>query len=302
MAAGALSSVRWPGAVRSLDSAARVTPVRWTARLTVGIAAVLLLAGITVRSHGQERPDKFFDSADVRIRYIEEGAGETVVLIHGFGGNAEDPWVKAGIMPALARKYRVLALDCRGFGRSGKPAEVDRYGVEMALDIVRLLDHLAIPRAHIVGYSMGAALAAKLVTLRPERFLTLALGGYGARLDRLADDAGSRQNDARYEQRAVELENGPGGRTDPGTLARVAALRSFRSQRVTAAQMAALNVPAICMVGTADEGLADVLVLKRAMPALQLVMIEGADHDSARRRPEFLRALEDFLQANPSRQ
>ena len=262
-------------------------------------ALLLCLLGAGGRLPGQERPERFFDSNGVRLRYLEQGAGEPVVLLHGFGGSAEDPWVKAGILPALAARHRVIALDCRGFGGSGKPAAVRDYGVEMALDVVRLLDHLAIPRAHLVGYSMGAAIAAKVVTLRPERFATVVLGGYGARLSWLAADPASRQNDARYEQRAVELEGGPGGRTDPGTIARAAALRSFREQRVTAAEMAALTVPALSIVGKKDEGLADVLELKRVMPGLKLVLIEGADHDSARRTPEFLRTLAEFLRAHP---
>ncbi|MEY4687857.1 MAG: hypothetical protein RIR76_1880 [Verrucomicrobiota bacterium] len=263
------------------------------------MAAFLLLAGAVHLLPGQERADRFFDSNGVSIRFIEQGTGDPVVLIHGFGGSADDPWVKAGILQALAVNHRVIAIDCRGFGRSGKPAGVGRYGVEMALDVVRLLDHLGIPRAHVVGYSMGAAVAAKLVTLRPERFATVVLGGYGARLSWLAADPASRQNDARYEQRAVELEGGPGGRTDPGTIARAAALRSFREQRVAAAEMAALTVPALSIVGKKDEGLADVLELKRVMPGLKLVLIEGADHDSTRRTPEFLRTLAEFLRAHP---
>ena len=259
---------------------------------------VFLVAGIAPCLVGQERPDRFLDSNGVNLRYIEQGAGEPVVLIHGFGGSADDPWVKAGILQALAKNHRVLALDCRGFGQSDKPSERKHYGQEMALDVVRLLDHLKIPRAHIVGYSMGAAIAAKLVTMKPERFLTVVLGGYGARLSWLAEESSSRQNDARYEQRAAELASGPGGRMDPGTIARAAALRSFREQRVTAAQMAAVRVPAISIIGTADEGIADVHELKRVMPDLKLVTIDGADHDSARRRPEFLATVEEFLKVN----
>ena len=262
---------------------------------------VFLLAGMSSLLMAQERPDQFFDSNGVRIRYIEQGAGAPVVLIHGFGGSADEPWVTAGILQSLAKNYRVFALDCRGFGKSDKPSEIGQYGQEMALDIVRLLDHLKIQRAHIIGYSMGAAIAAKLVTMKPERFLTAVLGGYGARLSWLADESSSRQNDARYEQRATELESGPGARTDASTVARAAALRSFREQRVTAAQMAAVKVPVISIIGTDDEGIADVRELKRVMPALKLVTIAGADHDSARRRPEFLTAVEEFLKANSGR-
>ena len=262
------------------------------------LMVVFLLAGMSSWLIAQERTDQFFDSNGVRLRYIEQGSGDPVVLIHGFGGSADEPWVTAGIFQALAKNYRVIAIDCRGFGKSDKPSEIKQYGQEMAWDVVRLLDHLKIPRAHIVGYSMGAAITAKLVTMKPERFLSATLGGYGARLSWLAAAKNSRQDDATYEQRAVELENGPDGRTNPNAIARAAALRSFREQRVTAAEVSAIKVPVISIIGTADEGLAAARELKRMMPDLKFVTIAGANHDSARRRPEFLKAVEEFLQVN----
>ena len=51
--------------------------------------------------------------------------------------------------------YRVIALDCRGHGQSGKPQDPGQYGLEMVRDVVRLLDHLNVERAHVVGYAMG---------------------------------------------------------------------------------------------------------------------------------------------------
>ena len=68
------------------------------------------------------------------------------------------------MFPALAASYRVIAMDARGHGLSGKPHDPAQYGPEMGLDVVRLLDHLGLRRAHILGYSMGAHIVAQLVT------------------------------------------------------------------------------------------------------------------------------------------
>ncbi len=122
--------------------------------------------------------DKFFDSDGVRIRYVEQGSGEPIVPVHGFARNIER-WVETGVIKNLAKDHRVIALDCRGHGKSDKPHDPKQYGPEMGKDVVRLLDHLGIPKAHIVGYSMGGAITAHLLTMNPERFLTATLGGPG---------------------------------------------------------------------------------------------------------------------------
>ena len=66
-----------------------------------------------------------------------------------------------------------------GHGKSGKPRGTSQYGVEMARDVIRLLDHLQISRAHMVGYSMGGFIVMNLLAAHPDRFLTATLGGSG---------------------------------------------------------------------------------------------------------------------------
>ncbi|MBC8063558.1 MAG: alpha/beta hydrolase, partial [Chlorobia bacterium] len=123
--------------------------------------------------------DGFFNSNGVKIRYVSEGQGVPIVLIHGwmsdaamwgtdFAGNAK-PTPPAG--------FQVIAMDCRGHGKSDKPHDPAKYGVEMALDVVRLLDHLKIKKAHLVGYSMGTFIVGKVVATHPERVLSVIYGG-----------------------------------------------------------------------------------------------------------------------------
>src|SRR5688572_14342508 len=98
--------------------------------------AVSGVAALAVRGRGHE-----FDSAGVRLRYFDGGAGEPVVLLHGFTRTAAC-WTLSGVAGDLGRDHRVVALDCRGHGGSGKRTDPAAYGMAMAEDVVRLLDRL----------------------------------------------------------------------------------------------------------------------------------------------------------------
>ena len=80
-----------------------------------------------------------------------------------------------GVANALPSTYRKVALDVRGFGRSTKFADASRFGQHMVDDVVRLMDHLKIQRAHLVGHSMGALIAANVAARYPARVTTAAL-------------------------------------------------------------------------------------------------------------------------------
>ena len=146
--------------------------------------------------------DQFFDSNGVRIHYVDQGSGPPVVLLHGFSGNLDASWVETGVLPKLATDYRVIALDYRGHGQSDKPHDPKSYGIQLSQDVVQLLDHLHIARAHIVGHSMGAGITAQLLTTNPNRFLTATLSGSAGRQTWTTQDA------AAAELEAVEFEQG----------------------------------------------------------------------------------------------
>ena len=125
---------------------------------------------------------EFLDLNGARIYYYAagtRGAGEPVILIHGFMANNENQWVKPDIVKALVGKgYRVIALDSRGHGRSGKPEGSDKYGKEMSEDVARLMDKLGIDKAHIVTYSMGSWIGQRLAVDHPKKVASLVVGGY----------------------------------------------------------------------------------------------------------------------------
>src|SRR5205085_6565387 len=119
------------------------------------------------------------DANGVKLRYQIEGQGEPVLLIHGFTANIEIQWGLPGIIAALSKDHQVICYDCRGHGRSGKPHDPKQYGMEMVEDAIRVLDHLKIQKAHVVGYSMGAMITCKLLVTHPDRLLSATLGGAG---------------------------------------------------------------------------------------------------------------------------
>jgi len=263
-----------------------------------------------------------FDANGVPIHYVQAGRGEPIVLIHGNGGSI-DNWVSTGVFANLAKDYRVIALDCRGFGQSGKPHTPSAYGAEMALDIVRLLDHLEIPKAHIVGYSMGAHITALLLTTHPDRFLTATLGGAVGRQPNEADFDLAERAAAEWEQGRpgpalyeFSLRTLPAEQPRPSPdsirrrqeatlrnpnfdrLAQAAFLRSFRAQSVAPALAAAVTVPTLAIVGSADPNAATARIAKTQRPAMKLVVIDSATHSGTRGvigRPEFVAAIREFL-------
>ena len=243
--------------------------------------------------------DHTFDSNGVPIRFTLEGEGDTpLVLLHGFATSLE---LMAALTPGLKDDYWVIAVDARGHGKSGKPHDPEKYGLEMMEDVVRLLDHLGVERAHVFGYSMGGMITLKLVTTHPERLLSAVAGGYGW-------PESSPEGDAFMDRVAEALERGEGfgplfdsltpeGEEPPpreqieaiermllatnDPLALAAAARDFRHLALTEEALEKNTVPTLAIVGERDPLAEDVDRLAGAMANLEVVVIEGADHQSA---------------------
>ncbi|HLI66689.1 MAG TPA: alpha/beta fold hydrolase, partial [Caulobacteraceae bacterium] len=121
-------------------------------------------------------------SDGVRIHYQEAGAGVPVVLLHGYISCCDASWFADGMAKALATTHRVIGIDARGHGRSEKPHDPAKYpGDAMPADVIAVLDHLGVQKAHFHGYSMGGGIVAHLMARRPERFISASFGGSGVR-------------------------------------------------------------------------------------------------------------------------
>lgn len=284
----------------------------------VAAAAVTLTAAAPAFAAAPQ--DRFADLGGVKIRYIEEGKGEPVVLLHGGGSNLET-WVAAGVVANLARDYRVIAFDARGHGKSDKPHDPKAYGREQALDVVRLLDTLKLKRAHIVGFSLGGSTTSQLLTLHPERFLTATLIGGPGRYPWTAEDqqrveveaseiakecisrsrmyrqapAGGKPTEDDYRQRAEACR----ADRDFDPLSTAASLRAYRDQALTEEQLKSVKVPTLLVVGDLDHALKPTQRLKQLRPdTTTLVVVEGASHTGARgiqRDARLVPAIREFL-------
>jgi pimeloyl-ACP methyl ester carboxylesterase len=240
--------------------------------------------------------DHFFDSGDVRIRFVDLGRGEPVVLVHGFTSNVES-WNRGDILQSLSHNYRVIALDLRGHGKSGKPRDPEKYGIDAALDVLRLMDHLGIHRAHVVGYSMGARVTAYLLANHPDRFITATLGGS-------APIPGLQVTKEGIE--AVRKRSLTQADSDPQDYAALAA--SLEAARVrelpTYEQLGAVDVPVLAITGSEDskQNVDGLKALKSVIRSYKLVVIEGARHGTQTvSSPIFLESLAAFLASHTAK-
>ena len=147
-----------------------------------GFAAPAIAAEHTTQAAGPSPCE--IEAAGRRLRYLEigEGGATPVVLVHGFGGDL-NTWMF--VQPGLAEGRRTVALDLPGHGGSEKAVGSGDPGT-LADAVEALLAALGIGRAHLVGHSMGGAIAALVALRHPERAASLTLvaaAGLGLEID-----------------------------------------------------------------------------------------------------------------------
>ena len=112
------------------------------------------------------------DSGGITLDVTDTGEGTPVLLLHGWP-DTHELW-RHQVAALTAAGYRTITPDLRGFGASGMPDDVAAYGIEHHLgDVLGVLDHLGIARAHLVGHDWGGAIAAVTAALVPDRFTSL---------------------------------------------------------------------------------------------------------------------------------
>jgi pimeloyl-ACP methyl ester carboxylesterase len=253
---------------------------------------------------------RFFNSNGVSIAYIDvapdEGHGDPILLVHGFASNHAVNWVNTLWVKTLTKAgYRVVAFDNRGHGQSEKlyrPEDYDSY--VMAEDARRLLDHLGIEQADVMGYSMGARITAHLALAAPDRMKSAILGGLGIHL---VEGVGLPLGIADAME-APSLE----GLTDPmqrmfrafaeqtkSDLKALAACIRGSRQVLTAGEVASINLPALIAVGTNDDVAGSAHELARLMPRATALDIPGRDHNLAVGDRVHRQGVLDFLARRP---
>lgn len=228
-----------------------------------------------------------FNSDGLTLSYFDEGdpSGAPVLLIHGFASSATVNWVHTGWLKTLGEAgYRVIALDNRGHGASDKPHDSEVYHPQMmADDAVALLDHLGIPEAHIMGYSMGARISAFLALAHPERVRSLVFGGLGIGMcdgvgdwDPIADALlAPTLADVTHERGRMFRAFAEQTKSDRFALAAcIATSRDLVSRE----EIAKVDVPTLIAVGTKDDIAGSASELADLMPNATALDIPNRDH------------------------
>jgi pimeloyl-ACP methyl ester carboxylesterase len=242
----------------------------------------------------------------VEIAFLDEGEGDPIVLVHGFASTAQVNWLHPGWISTLTRAgRRVIALDNRGHGASSKLYDPAAYHTaNMAEDVRALLDHLDVPRADVMGYSMGARITAFLALAHPSRLRRAVLGGLGIRL---VDGVGLPESIAEaLEAPSLAQVSDPTGhmfrafaeQTKSDLKALAACIRGSR-QTLTREQVTSIRAPVLVAVGTKDTIAGSARELAALLPSGVALDIPGRDHMLAVGDKVFKSAVLDFLAQKP---
>lgn len=243
-----------------------------------------------------------FNSDSVEIAFDDAGQGEPILLIHGFASNGRVNWVDTGwVNTLLDAGFRVITIDNRGHGESEKLYNPDLYSApEMAEDARRLLDHLGISRAHVMGYSMGARIAALLTINHPSRVGTAIFGGLASRM---ITGVGGRAEIARgleapslsdvteTQARAFRIF----AEQTRGDLKALAACIKSSRVKITEEMLATIKAPVLVVAGEKDDVSGDVESLVAAIPGASGLTLPNRNHMNAVGDKMFKEAAVAFL-------
>ncbi len=247
-----------------------------------------------------------FNSDGIRLAFLDEGTGEPVMLIHGFASSIRHNWVDPGWTQLLTGKgFRVIAIDNRGHGESEKLYDRELYAAPlMAEDARRLLDHLSIPRADVMGYSMGARITAFLALAHPDRVRSAVFGGLGGNMIRPMAGTGPIAH-ALEASSIDDVKNATARtfrafaeRTGSDLKALAACIRGSRDP-ITREMVAGITCPVLVATGTEDVigGAADELAA--LIPGAEALPIPRRDHMLAVGDRVYKEGVLAFLQRRP---
>ncbi len=243
-----------------------------------------------------------FNSAGVDIAYSDDGTGAPVLLIHGFASNARVNWQATGWIKTLfGAGYRVICIDNRGHGESAKLYDPQLYSASiMADDAARLLDHLHIEHAAVMGYSMGARIAAFLTMQHPQKVSRVVFAGLAERMvlgvpggdaisdGLLADDVRDVSDTAARSFR-IFAEN-----TKSDLKALAACIRSSRV-KIKPEALSKIACPVLVVAGSEDTVSGPVQPLVDMIPGAKGVTLPNRNHMNAVGDAGYKKAVLEFL-------
>jgi pimeloyl-ACP methyl ester carboxylesterase len=247
-----------------------------------------------------------FNSAGVEIAYVDEGQGTPILLIHGFASNMRVNWQSTSwTKTLLAAGHRVITLDNRGHGESQKLYDPAQYSASiMADDAGRLLDHLGLRQSAIMGYSMGARIAAFLTLQRPTMVSRAIYAGLAERM--VTGVGGAEAIADGLEAETREEVKDPGARsfrlfaeqTKSDLKALAACMRSSRV-KIKAEALAQIRCPVLVVAGELDDVSGPVQPLVDLIPGAQGRTLKGKNHMNAVGDKDFKNAVLAFIAPQP---
>lgn len=248
-----------------------------------------------------------FLSNGIAIAYETYGDGPPVLLIHGFASSGQVNWVATGWVDVLVKAgYSVVTIDNRGHGQSQKLYDENQYYAhDMADDAANLLEHLGIGRAFVMGYSMGARIAAFLAVQHRPMVAALVLGGLGINL--LTGLGDSNEIIAALRARDLADITHPTGRQfrlfadhSKSDRAALAACMVASREPMSEAYVKAITAPVLVAVGSEDDMAGDPGPLADLLPDGEAFTIPRRNHMLATGDPKFKAAVLAFLARHAS--
>jgi len=247
-----------------------------------------------------------FQSNGIAIAYETHqpavGQGKPILLIHGFGSSGKINWIDTGWVQTLTEAgYEAITFDNRGHGTSRKLYDTSLYFAhDMAGDALRLLDHLGIARCPVIGYSMGARIAAYLCLNHPDRVSVAIFGGMGRNLITGLED--SEEIITALTAESLEQVTGRTGRQfrifadhNKADRAALAACMVNSREPMSEADVRRITTPILVAVGETDDMAGSADELQQLLPNAEAFTIPRRDHMRATGDPAFKRATLDFL-------
>ncbi|MCZ2204251.1 alpha/beta fold hydrolase [Bartonella sp. A05] len=249
---------------------------------------------------------RFFENDGLRLAYREEGQGVPILLIHGFGSSARINWCATGWFRTLVEAgYRVISFDNRGHGDSDKSYDPLFYTPQaMAGDAVKLLQHLKLSKAHVMGYSMGARISAFMAILYPTYVHSVIFGGLGIGMVTGAGDW-EPVAEALLAEDVSKIINSRGlmfrkfaDQTKSDKRALAACIITSK-QELTASDVYKIKQPALVAVGSLDDISGEAEPLAALLPHGESLQIPDRDHMLAVGDKIYKKGVIDFLSRYP---
>lgn len=245
------------------------------------------------------------------VAYSDQGAGDGIVLVHGFAASARENWEKSGWIQMLLRAgRRVVAVDLPGHGESDKPHEPAAYSIALFADaVLAVTDHLQIKKPDLVGFSLGARVTLELLSRRPDRYLLGVLCGVG--------DTLLQAREARAQVGLIEAFEAQSAEDVPAGLGRqfrqfaeaqgqdlkalAACARAFDAQPMTwtAERLSRIGNETLVVAGSGDILAGSAPGLARCLGNARGKQIPGCGHMDCLTQPMFKAAVMDFLAGIP---